>query len=46
MIMETEIGRAIILGVMTISAFSLGFMAGKAYVKRKMRRREEEGPSE
>lgn len=39
--MEIDITRAIILGVVTLAAFSLGFIIGKAYVKRKMRRREE-----
>lgn len=40
--MKIDITRAIILGVVVIAAFSLGFMSGSAYVKRKMRRREEE----
>ena len=40
--MEIDAGRAVILGLMTISAFSLGFIFGKAYLRRKMRRREED----
>lgn len=36
--METDITEAIILGVMVASAFSLGFIIGKAYLRRKMRR--------
>lgn len=40
--MEIDITEVIILGVMVASAFSLGFIFGKAYVKRKMKRREEE----
>jgi len=40
--METVITRAIVLGLMMFSAFSLGFMSGKTYLKRKMRRREDE----
>lgn len=40
--MELDITKAIILGVVVVSAFSLGFISGKAHLKRKMRRREEE----
>ena len=35
-----EIERAIVFGVIVCAAFSLGFISGSAYVKRKMRRRE------
>ena len=38
--MEIDITRAIIFGVVTLAAFSLGVISGSAYVKRKMRRRE------
>ena len=33
--MEIDITRAIILGVVTLAAFSLGFMSGNAYSRRK-----------
>lgn len=40
--MEIDIERVILIGIVILSAFSLGVISGKAYVKRKMRRREEE----